>query len=362
MRKTKITINKQNLLNNLNIIRKTSNNKQIIPLIKSNAYGHGQIEIAKILQNENVYAFGIAYTNEAVYLRENGINHRLFISVPITINDANEVVELDLIPTIDNLEVLIALNNLAKSNNKIIDFHLFVNSGMNRDGANEKELIEIANYLFNLKNVNLIATLSHLASSDNIEYSQTQIKEFLRLNKAAKLEQYKKHISNSGGIFNLDNSEFDFVRPGISLYGILPDKNKADNIGLKAVMELKTSIKSIYELAEGDYAGYSFKFQAKKNTKVAILPIGYGDGYSYLYSNNSKCIINDKFSNIIGSVCMDIIICDVTDIDCKIGDEVILIGKSENKEISVNDLASYINTNPYEISTSLKRRIKREIV
>ena len=362
MRKTKITISKQNLLNNLEIIRKTSNNKQIIPLIKSNAYGHGQLEIAQILQNQNVYAFGVAYTDEAVYLRENGINHRLFISVPITIDDTNEAVNLDLEPSVDNLEVLFALNKLAQKQNMIINFHLFINTGMNRDGANEKELIEIANHLPKLKNVNLIATLSHFASSDNIEYSQTQIKEFLRLIKVANLEQYQKHISNSGGLFNLDNSDFDFVRPGISFYGILPDKNKADKLGLKAVMEFKTSIKSIYEIEKGEYSGYSFKFQATKKTKVAILPIGYGDGYSFLFSNNAKCIVNDCFANIIGSVCMDLIICDVTEIDCKIGDEVILIGKSQSQEISVNDLASYINTNPYEISTSLKRRIKREIV
>lgn len=362
MRKTKITINKRNLLNNLEIIRKTSNNKQIIPLIKSNAYGHGQIEIARILQNQNVYAFGVAYTDEAVYLRQNGFKNKLFISVPITIDDTNEAVNLNLEPSVDNLEVLISLNKLAQKQNKIINFHLFINTGMNRDGANEKELIEIANQLPKLKNLNLIATLSHFASSDNIEYSQTQINEFLRLIKVAKLEQYQKHISNSGGIFNLDNTDFDFVRPGISFYGILPDKSKADKLGLKAVLEFKTSIKSIYELEKGEYSGYSFKFQANKKTKIAILPIGYGDGYSFLFSNNSKCIVNNQYANIVGSVCMDLIICDVTEINCKIGDEVILIGGSEEKEISVNDLASYIKTNPYEITTSLKRRIKREVI
>ncbi len=361
MRNTKILINKQNLLNNLKIIREHSQ-KQVIPLIKSNAYGHGQLKVANILRNQDVYALGIAYTNEAIYLRENNINNRLFISVPISNNDVDDAIKYNLIPSIDRIEILIKLNETAEKNNKIVDFHLFINTGMNRDGANEKELIEIVNYLPQLKNINLAATLSHFASSDNIDYSTKQINEFNRLLDKSNLSDYPKHISNSGGIFNLDNSEFDFVRPGISLYGIMPDNAQAKNLGLKPVMELKTTIKNIFELEKGDFAGYSFRFQADKKTKVAIMPIGYGDGYSFLFSNNSKCIIKNQFANIVGSVCMDLIICDVTEIDCEIGDEVILIGKSEEKEITVNDLASYINTNPYEITTSLKRRILREVI
>lgn len=361
MRSTKITINKSNLLYNLEIIRNKANNKNLIPLIKSNAYGHGQIEIANILKSEDIFAFGIAYVDEAYILRNNNILNKLLIVVPITSNDIDDVVKLDLTPTIESYEVLLNLNEVAKEHNKVINFHLFINTGMNRDGADENSLEIISQELNNLSNVKLEALMSHFTKSEDIDFSNKQIENFIYLIDKYRLNNIPKHISNSGGIFFLDNTNMDFVRPGISLYGIDPFNNRQLS-ELKPVLELKTTIKNIIEVKNGEYIGYSFKYKAKRDMKIAILPLGYGDGYSYLLSNNARCIINDAYCNVISSICMDLIICDITDIDASIGDEVILIGKSANNEITINEIAERVHTIPYEISTSLKSKIPRIII
>jgi alanine racemase len=361
MRNTKITINKTNLLYNLEIIRNKAKNKKIIALIKSNAYGHGQIEIANILKNEDIFAFGIAYVDEAYILRNNNISNKLLIVVPITNNDIEDVVKLDLTPTIESLDVLVNLNEVAKKYCKIINFHLFINTGMNRDGADEDGLNLICENINNLNNVKLEAVMSHFSKSDDLDYSNKQIKHFTYLTDKYRLNNIPKHISNSGGVFFLDNKNMDFVRPGISIYGIDPFNNELLK-DLKPVLELKTTIKNIIEVKKGDYIGYSFKYKAEKDMKIAILPLGYGDGYSYLLSNNARCIINDAYCNIISSICMDLIICDITEINASIGDDVILIGKSENIEITINEIAERVNTIPYEISTSLKSKIPRIVI
>ncbi len=361
MRNTKIIINKSNLLHNLEIIRNKALNSEIIPLIKSNAYGHGQLEIANLLKYQNIYAFGIAYTDDAYFLRSNDIKNKLLVVVPITNDDVEDVVKLDLIPSIESFNVLVELDNFAKVNNKIINFHLFINTGMNRDGVSEDELSLIVKNLDKLNNVKLEALMSHFSKSNDIDYSNLQINRFNHLIKKFNLTQIPKHISNSGGIFNLDNSQMDFVRPGISLYGINPfSDNRLNN--LLPVLELKTSIKNIISIKKGEFIGYSFKYQAEKDMQIGILPIGYGDGFSYLLSNNAKCIINDEYCDIISSINMDLTICDISNINCAINDEVTLIGRSSTKEIKIIEIAERINTNPYEISTSLKSKIKRIVV
>lgn len=361
MRQTKIFLSKDNLIHNFNTLQKYAPNSKIIPLVKSNAYGHGQQEIISMLKGLNYYAFGIAYTNEAYRIREYDKSSKIILVVPITKNDIEDVIKLNLIPTIESYDTLFELNQAAKNNNQIIKFHLFINSGMNRDGADKQSLSLITANLPNLKNVELIGILSHFASSEDLAFSMKQYDYFLNIIKEFNLDKYPKHISNSNGIIRQDNSEVEFIRPGLFLYGVASNKAEREKIKLKPVLSLKTEIKNIIKVNKGEYVGYSFKYKAEKNIEVGILPIGYGDGYSTLQFNKAECLVKGKRAKIIGSICMDLMMCDVSNLNCQIGEQVTLIGKDGEEEISVNELAENIGVIPYEIITSLKAKIEKVI-
>lgn len=360
MRKTKILLNKSNLIHNFNLIQSKSPKSKLIPLVKSNAYGHGQNEIINMLKGLDYFALGIAYTDEAYKIREYDKDSKLLIVVPITEEDIIDVINLDLIPTIESFDVLVKLNEIALNYNKVIDYHLFINTGMNRDGVDVFEFEKIIENRIYLKNVNLSGILSHYASSEEFEFSQKQYSKFMSIINHFNLGDIPLHISNSNGIFNHDNSKMSYIRPGLALYGISSNEN--DSLDLKPVLELITSVKNIINVKKDEYVGYSFKYKAIDETKVAILPIGYGDGFSTFNYNKAECIINGKKAKIVGSICMDLIMCDVSEIECEIGDDVILIGSDENNKIKVNEIAKNMGVIPYEVTTLLKSKIVREII
>lgn len=362
MRQTKIFLSKDNLIHNFNTLQKFAPSSKIIPLVKSDAYGHGQQEIISMLQGLNYYAFGIAYTNEAFKIREYDKNSNIILVVPITKNDIQDVINLNLTPTIESYDTLQELNQSAKNNNQVVKFHLFINSGMNRDGVDKQELSLITSNLSTFKNVELVGILSHFASSEDLAFSMKQYDLFLKNIREFNLDKYPKHISNSNGIIRQDNSEVDYIRPGLFLYGVASNKSEREKIKLKPVLSLKTEIKNIIKVKKGEYVGYSFKYQAKEDIEVGILPLGYGDGYSTLQFNKAECLVKGKRAKIIGSICMDLMMCDVSNLNCQIGEQVTLIGKDGEEEITVNELSDNIGVIPYEIITSLKAKIEKVIL
>lgn len=362
MRQTKILLSKENLIHNFKLINSKYPKSKLIPLVKSNAYGHGQKEIVSMLNGLDYYALGVAYTDEAVQIKSYDKKSKILIVVPITKFDIDDVVELELIPTIESMEVLVELNKKAKKANKVIEYHLFINTGMNRDGVDIFEFEKIYSNLPYLKNVKMSAIMTHFASAESEKFSKSQVNNFNSFIRHFQLDDIPQHISNSTGIFNIDNSNMNFLRPGLSLYGIASSVEERKKLGLKPVLSLKTKIKNIIQVKKSETVGYSFKYEAKDDIEVGILPIGYGDGISTSHFNKAEVIINKKKVKIIGSICMDLMMCDITDLNCKIGNEVTLIGFNDDLEITVNQWADNINVIPYEITTMLKNKISREII
>lgn len=362
MRSTFIEIDKDNLLHNLEIIKSQAPNSEILAVVKANAYGHGAINIAKNIQDAGVNYFGVAYAEEGAELRNSGITSNIVVMVPASDNDIDLILENNLEITVSSLEFAKIINKTAKSENKKVQTHLFVNTGMNRDGILPEKAKEFTSELSKLTNLYLKGILTHFASADSPDLSFTieQNEKFRNLIQKLYLSGYEfeyNHAANSASIFQHSGTHYNMIRPGIALYGLMPDRRLGIKSGLKPVLQLKSKVLHINHLSKGDTAGYSFKFVADSETKVAIIPIGYGDGFSRLLSNKTSCIIKDKRYRIIGSICMDQLIVAIENDKVEVGDEVTLIGKDNGHEISVYDLADVLGTIPYEITTSLSKRI-----
>jgi len=364
MRSTIIDINLDNLAHNFKQITQFSNTAKIIPIIKANAYGHGMVEIARNLNSQRIAMLGVAFAEEAMLLRNEGEARNLLIIVPSELEEIEEIIKNDITFTLGRLDLLPEIENIAQKLKKIAKIHIFINTGMNRDGITPDEMTHNSDIFTKYAHINFEGICSHFATSEFSDktFITKQLECFDNiLHLSVDFYNHFKyiHIANSAAIINLPQSIYNSVRPGIALYGLMPEKKFADAMDLKPILSLKSNVKKIQKLKRGDTAGYSFHFTAKNDTQVAIVPIGYGDGYSCDFSNNSECLIQGKRFPVVGSICMDQIIVDIGNSHINIGDEVMLIGKQGNEEITVYELANRIHTIPYQITTSLLSRIPR---
>ncbi len=366
MRKTQVIINKTDLINNYSFIKSQTKAKNLIAIVKANAYGHGAIEVSKILSAQGVYAFGVAYTEEAVILRKAGITEPIIILVQQAEEDIHEIVEYDLQPAVSTLDFLENLNIAAKEKSKVIDVHLFIDSGMSRDGIVWEDAVQFVENSKQFENINFEGICTHFASAslDPI-FTSYQLDNF---NKA--VDTLRKagtkfnliHSASSASIINYPNTHFNAVRFGIALFGYAPDTQISYKFGVKPILTLKSNITLIRRIKKGDSVSYSRRFIADKDTNIATIPLGYGDGYFRTLTGRAKCIINDKLYPIVGAICMDELMVDLGDDELQIGDEVILIGNSASHSITANDIAESIGTISYEVTTLIAPRVPRVYV
>ena len=355
---TYLEINFKNLASNLDFIRsKIKSSTKLLAVTKANGYGSDSIEVSKFLDNKVDY-FAVAYTSEGVELRKNKIKSPIVILHP-QIGDFDIIQDFSLEPNIYSFMIL--NEYIDKKCN--IPIHIKFNTGLNRLGFSEKNLPKLCRILLD-KKISINYILSHLAASEDIKeksFTKKQIEKFLSIsdefenltNKAV-----KKHLLNTSGIMNYSNYQFDMVRSGIGLYGYGNDK-KYDS-KLKPVHSLYSSISQIHEVKEGESVGYNRAFIAKENCRIGIVPIGHADGISRSIGNRKgKVFVNNSLCDIIGNVCMDMIMIEINDENIKEGDKVILFDEnSQNSE----KFANYSNTISYEVLTSISKRIKRKFI
>lgn len=359
-------INIDNLLHNIKQIKKKVNNSEIIGVVKANAYGHGAIEISDILVKNGIKKLAVANIVEAIELRENNINCNIMLLGISEIYAIDSILKYNIEATISSLEFAEALNEKAKEKNTIAKIHIAIDSGMGRIGfRNNLSSLEDITKISKLSNLKIESIFTHFSTADSIDKSYTthQIEIYNSLlNKLSEngVEIPKKNLANSAAIIDVKESHEDFVRPGIIQYGYYPSNevNKEDFL-LKPVLTWKTKVIYIKEVCENEYIGYGQNYKTTRKTKIATIPVGYADGYSRGLSNKGKVIINGKLANIIGNVCMDQFMVDVTDIDLKVGDEVILLGESNGVKFDADDIAKILNTISYEVLCLIGRRAPR---
>ncbi len=360
-------INLDNLAYNMRRIRAKTLSKEIFGVVKADAYGHGSIEVAKVLLESGATRLSVAVLSEGVELRKSGIACQINILgvTPSTLFD--DLIEYDLEPVVFSYEYAKKLSECAKTKNKTVKIHFAVDTGMGRIGFFPTERsVEEALEIMRLPKIEVEGIFSHFSTADETdkEYSYIQLDKynwFIGKLKENGVSIRIKNICNSAAITELPEAQYDGVRPGIIIYGYYPSKEvDKKRINVKPVMTLKANIVHLKTLDEGQYIGYGRKFKTKKKSVIATLPIGYADGYTRMLSGKAKVIIKGKFAPVVGNICMDQCMIDVTDIeDVKIGDEVILIGSHENLKFDADDIADLLGTIKNEVLCMIGKRVPR---
>ncbi|MDM1044046.1 bifunctional UDP-N-acetylmuramoyl-tripeptide:D-alanyl-D-alanine ligase/alanine racemase [Myroides sp. 1354] len=358
---TVLEINLTAIRHNLNFYRsKLKPETKTMVMVKAFGYGHGSVEIAKLLEHEKVSYLGVAFADEGIALRKAGIKTNIIVMNP-EISAFSAMVAYDLEPEIYSLRELRAFLQLVREKNAYqYPIHIKVETGMHRHGFVTSELDELIAILKHTNSVEVKSIFSHLSSSDMEVYQDFTLGQMELFQKDSSYikEQLQiqpiLHILNTSGIYNYSSYQMDMVRLGIGLYGIGNDKQEMKQ--LRNVGTLKTRIMQVKEIETGESVGYGRRFRATGKTKIATVPIGYADGIHRLWgSNGGYVLIENQKAPITGSICMDMLMVDVTAIDCREGDEVIIFGA----DLPTTIIAEAIHTIPYEIITSVSQRVKR---
>lgn len=363
MRVTVAEVNLDNLRYNVSFLKKIGGNTSIMAVVKANSYGHGAVEVSKVLQSEGVHHFAVAYADEAVALRNNGINGNIVILVQPTENDYELICRYDLQPVCGSLTFLEGLQKYAENKDFIVKAHLFIDTGMSRDGVNPDDALNFMQKAANFKNIRFVGISTHFTSAaDDLKSTKQQTDLFKHTvdkleNSGFKFEYV--HASNTAGLVNYPEAHFNLVRPGLGLYGYPPDRAIADKYDLKPLMSWKTKVILKRRLKPGDTVSYNREYVVREPATIVTLPVGYGDGLVRSLKGKIECIIRGKRYPIVGVICMDECMVNVGNDDIEIGDDVVLLGKQGNEEINAMDLADAAGTIPYEITTLITSRVPR---
>lgn len=339
---------------------KTQTNTKILGVVKAFAYGSDAEEIALYLQGLDIDYFAVAYINEGVALRKAGITKPILVLHPQAVN-FKLLIEHCLEPSIYSPKILKEFIKVALTEKqKKYPVHIKFNTGLNRLGFSINDVSYLVETLNETESIKVKSVFSHLAASEDLnekDYTQNQIKSFKNITtKLIPQLGYKPmlHICNTSGILNYPEAHLDMVRTGIGLYGF--GNSPKENKHFKPISTLKTIISQIHSIKKGESVGYNRAYKSDHSLKTATLPIGHADGISRQYGNKKGfVIIKNKKAPIIGNVCMDMIMVDITHIDCKEGDEVLIFDSKHTAE----GLAQQVNTISYELITAISSRIKR---
>lgn len=351
-----------------NMRANTNPKAKMIAVVKADGYGHGAVPVAKLVEDyDYIWGFAVATAEEAQILRKNEIQKPILI-LGYTFEEHFEMlVRLNIRPVVFKCDTAKALSEEAGRQGKTVTVHLGLDTGMSRIGFTDtKESIEVILEIAKLPNLKIEGLFTHFARSDEADKTSAwgqlaRYQDFLEKLSAAGIRIPLKHCSNSAGIIDLPEANMDAVRPGISIYGIYPSSEvKKEKVPLKPVMQLKSHIVYIKELEAGIPVSYGGTFVTEKKTKVATIPVGYGDGYPRSLSGKGWVLIHGKKAPILGRVCMDQFMVDISDIDeARELDEVTLFGESEGAILPVEDLSSICGRFPYEFVCDIGKRIPR---
>ncbi|MFA5144587.1 MAG: alanine racemase [Candidatus Omnitrophota bacterium] len=351
-----------NLTYNLNQVRKKlSASTKVMVTIKADAYGHGLIPIARRLVSDGVDFFGVASIDEGIKLRKAGVSLPILILGLVLKNDIKPVFRYKLTPTVCDEGLAFSLNNKARALGRPVNVHIKVDTGMGRIGVLSEDAEKLVGKVHKMKFINIEGIFTHFAFADmNKEFTSYQINLFKhliqRLNSSG-INIPLVHAANSIALIDYKVSHFNMARPGLVVYGLYPAKSS--KIKLKPVLSLKTKVVFVKKVPVGYGISYGHDYVTKRETRIATLPIGYGDGYPRNLSGRAPVLIGGRRFKICGRICMDQIMVDVGNFPVKAGDEVVLIGSQGRNNITTEELARLSGTIPYEFVCGLGSRIPR---
>lgn len=355
-------IDLNNLISNVRMIQKKVSPASIIPIVKADAYGHGAVTITRRLSAEGFNLFAVARFEEAMELRDSGVKEPVLIFGRVFPDDIGTAIEADFRLTLFESSDIRWIEQ-AKPR-KPVNVHVKIDTGMGRLGVLSEQETDFFNSLSRSKCCFLEGLYSHFATADERDktYAHLQLTRFQTLlNRIRDLKLRPKivHMANSGAILDLPESYFDAVRPGILMYGHYPSAETTREISPRPVMTLKTGVAHIRNLPANHPVSYGRRWTAPQPTRIAVLPAGYGDGIPRKLTNRGKVLIRGKRYPMVGTITMDHLMVDVGNDAIQLGDEAIIWGESPQGDLSLFEIASSLDTIPYELTCGVSKRIRR---
>ena len=361
------------IAHNLGTVRKIVRSRQVIAVVKADAYGHGAAAVSKKLVGEGVPYLAVAYISEARELREAGIN------VPIIVlfdhGDYEDIFDLDLIPVVHDIGAALSLSKAAIKKKTLKKIHVKIDTGMGRLGLNGNRIADELVEISMMPGIELCGLLSHFSEADLADrsYALLQISRFNAVREAVSGKLGRKifsHFANSAAVLSLEDAHFDAVRPGIVLYGYsplarqtIPSSAFSAETDLIPAMTIKSKVLCIRNIPPGTPVSYGRTFVTKRKSRIGVISIGYADGYSRSFSNNAEILVRGKRAPVVGRVCMDLTMVDLTDIkSARENDEVVILGRQGDERITADELAVKAGTISYEVLTSMGGKSEKTYV
>ena len=361
LRATRAEINSAAFISNLNIFRQKIGAKKLCLAVKANAYGHGLVPIAQLAQDNNIDMLAVAGVDEGIALRRAGITTPILVLSPFVRQEVSLIFQYKLTPMLTHLDYLEDIEKFSLQYNHRLPIHIKINTGMNRVGFSATSVREQLKDLWDNPAVSIVGIGSHFACADekteaSIQQTTKQIKLFQRV-----LDELQDlldkdviiHMANTSATINFAESHYDMVRVGIGAYGYPLDQD----LGLRPILNFKTKVVYSQKIAKGEIVSYGGTWVAPEDTNIALLPVGYGDGYPRALSNKGSVKIEDQYFPIIGAVCMDMLMINTGDQLIPKETDVLIMG--DDQLLNAEQLAKKINGISYEMLTSISERVPR---
>lgn len=360
-----VEVDLQAIVENLKAVRHKVGQRKIMGTVKANAYGHGLVEMAKLLEAEGIDMLGVSILDEAMHLRQAEIRSPILIMGTILAEEAERAVELDVRLTLNSFKVAESINEAGRKQDRVIKAHVKIDTGMGRFGELPDNAVDYLSRLRTLEHLQIEGIYTHfpIADQQNDPFTRGQIETFARIVNTLEGKGFHipiRHAANSSAILNYPESYFTMVRPGDTIYGLYPSDKVDKGLPLKPALSWKSRVLIVKQIPKDWSVSYGRTYIAPEEKKIAIIPVGYADGYNRHLSNTGQVLIHGQRVPIIGLVCMDQFMVDVTDIpDVTIGDEVVLIGRQGEENITADELAQELGTINYEIICGINCRVPR---
>lgn len=371
---TWIEISRQAVIENYHTLRKLSGNTLLAPAVKGNAYGHGMLEVAKLLVSVGCPWLTVATARDVFILREAGVVVPILLVGYAGGDDWRALARSDVHPLVYTRETAEEIAKAGAEAGKVIPVHVKVDTGMGRQGVLPGDALAFISFLKTLRGIAIEGVATHYATADG-PYGDEQCLSQQRIIFGLRREIERAgirclffHSANSAAFLQYPETHSEMARPGIAIYGYYPSAEtaawcKAQNIVLAPSLMLKTKVAQVKELPAGHCVSYGCTFETDQPTTIAVLPIGYADGIDRKLSNNGSVLIQGRRAPVIGRVCMNIMMVDVTHIaGVSVGDEAVLIGRQGNAVVAVEEIAEALGTINYEVTTRLRESIPRRVV
>jgi len=364
VRPTRVEVDLNILTSNFTAIKSHVKKSKIMPILKANAYGHGLVRVAQLYEKLKADYLGVAVVEEGILLREMGIKMPILVLGGIWGNQIPLFLKHDLSITASSIDKLKQIDETSAQMKTKAKVHLKIDTGMERLGVhyyNAEKFLEVA---YNHKNIIVEGVYSHFANSESndLTHAKLQLERFnevLQFFGKRSIQHPFRHIANSGAILQLPESNFDMVRPGIMLFGVYPSATIEKTVEVKPALSWKSLVVYFKVIKAGNAVGYGLTFKPDHNIRAVTIPVGYGDGYFRNLGNKAMVMISGNKYPVIGNVSMDQIVVNIENDSAYNGDEVILLGSDGKNSVTVEDLAIWEGTIPYEILTNINTRVPR---